>query len=65
MKDREAQSHVDAHTDICEYLTAGGFEPKLHVLDNRCSKVLETFVSNKKTACQFVKADNHKANAAE
>ena len=41
MKDREAQSHIAAHTEICECLTAKGCKPKLHVLDNECSKMLE------------------------
>ena len=65
MKDRNAPSHLECHTDTYEYLTKRGFKPKLHILDNECSKILEKFILSNDSKCQFVKADNHRVNAAE
>ena len=65
MKSREDTSMVEAFTSIYTDLEAIGHKPKLHVLNNECSRAVQNFLKIKDTARQYVKAHNHNTNAAE
>ena len=65
MKSREDASTMEAFTSIYTELEAAGHKPKLHVLDNECSRAVQNFLIKKGTAIQNAEAHNHKVNAAE
>ena len=65
MKSREDASMVEAFTSIYADLEAVGHKPKLHVLDNECSCVVQKFLKIKDTARQNMEAHHHNANVAE
>ena len=65
MKSREDASMVEAFTSIYADLEAIGHKPKLHVLDNECSRAVQIFPKIKITTRQNVDAHHHNANAAE
>ena len=65
MKSREDASMVKAFTSIYTKLETAGHKPKLHVLDNECSRAVQKILNNKGTARQNVEAHNHRVNAAE
>ena len=65
MKSRSDESMVKAFTDIYAYLKPKNLQPKLHVLDNECSKAVQTFIKSNGTDIQIVKPHNHSVNAAE
>ena len=57
---------LTAFQDIYNYLRDKNFTPKLHVLDNECSKIVKTFIQteqNKKL--QFVEVHQHRVNTEE
>ena len=39
---------LEAFQSVYDYLIKKNFKPKLHVMDNECSKVIKTFIENKK-----------------
>ena len=65
MKSRSDESMVKAFTDIYAYLKTKNLQPKLHVLDNECSKAVQTFIKSNGTDIQIVEPHNHSVNAAE
>ena len=65
MKSREDDSMVQAFTSIYSELEAAGHKPKLHVLDNECSRAVQNFLISQGTARHNVESHNHRANAAE
>ena len=65
MKSRSDESMVKAFTDIYAYLKTKNLQPKLHVLDNECSKAVQTFIKSNGTNIQIVEPHNHSVNAAE
>ena len=64
-KSREDASMVEAFTSIYTELETAGHNPKLHVLDNECSRAVQKFLIKKGTARKNVEAHNHRVNAAE
>ena len=64
MKSREDASMVEAFTRIYIDLEAIGHKPKLHVLDNECSRSVQNFLKIKDTTRQNVEAHHHNDNAA-
>ena len=56
---------VAAFKDVYTYLTNKQLAPKLHVLDNECSKVVHVYVKYQNTRIQLVEPHNHCVNAAE
>ena len=56
---------VEAFTSMYTKLETAGHKPKLHVLDNECSRAVKKFLIRKGTARQNVEAHNHRVNAAE
>ncbi|KAL7543517.1 hypothetical protein ACHAWF_007401 [Thalassiosira exigua] len=65
MTSREASDHVEAMTSACKYLKQQGFEPKLNILNNECSKLLQKYIESERVRTQMVEPDNHRVNAAE
>ncbi|KAL7529888.1 hypothetical protein ACHAWF_004298, partial [Thalassiosira exigua] len=65
MKSREASDHVEAMTSTYEYFKQRGFKPKLNILDNECSKLLQEYIESERVRIQMVEPDNHRVNAAE
>ena len=51
--------------NIYEYLKARNLAPKLHILDNKCSKAVQKYVKSEKLEIQLVEPHNHRVNAAE
>ena len=62
---REDTSMVEAFTSIYADLEASGHNPKLHVLDNECSRAVQNFLKMKDTARQNLEGNHHNANTAE
>ena len=56
---------VAAFKDVYTYLMDKQLAPKLHVLDNECSKAVQTYVKRRNTIIQLVEPHNHQVNAAE
>ncbi|KAL7538190.1 hypothetical protein ACHAXR_008359, partial [Thalassiosira sp. AJA248-18] len=65
MPSRTDASMIAAFTDVYDYLEARKCKPKLHVLDNECSKAVRNYVTSKDTKIQLVEPHNHRVNAAE
>ena len=66
MKNREKETMVNTFTEIYNFLKRRKLAPKLHVMDNECSKLLMNYIEdNNQTKIQFVEAHNHQINAAE
>eukprot|EP00804_Cyclotella_cryptica_P011725 CCRYP_011331-RA/>CCRYP_011331-RA protein AED:0.46 eAED:0.40 QI:0/0/0/1/0/0/2/0/244 len=59
------QIMTEAFNDVYKYLTNKGFQPKLNVMDNQCSKAVETYIKSTKATIQLVNPDNHRVNAAK
>ena len=49
--------------EIYEYLKKRNCKPKLHVMDNKCSKAVQTFIKEQEVPIQLVKPGNHRVNA--
>jgi len=47
------------------YLKTKHLTPKLHVLDNKCSKAVKAFIKSNGTNIQLVESHNHHMNAAK
>ena len=56
---------IDTSKDRYEYLKVWNLAPKLHILDNECSKSVQKYVKSEKVAIQLVEPHNHRVNAAE
>ena len=66
MKNRTTESMLEEFQSVYDYLIKNNFKPKLHVMDNECSKVIKTFIENENNATlQFVEPHEHRVNAAE
>ena len=65
MKSRADGHMVEAFTSIYSELEAVGHKPKLHVLDNECSRAVQKFLIGEDTARQNAEPHNHAAQAAE
>ena len=65
MKSREDSNMVAAFQDIYAELEAKNLKPKLHVLDNECSRAVQAFLRSNDTKWKNVEAYNHRVHAAE
>ena len=54
-----------AFKDLYAYLEEHNLKPKLHVLDNKCSRAIKSFIRKEGADIQLVKPHNHRVNAAE
>ena len=51
--------------DLYAYLGERNLKPKMHVLDNECSRAIKTFIRKEGADIQMVEPYNHRVNAAE
>ena len=65
MRSREDESMIGAFKAVYNKLEGLGHKPKLHILDNECSKCIQNFLEKKGTARHMVAPHNHRVNAAE
>ena len=65
MKSREDASMLEAFTSVYTELETVGHKPKLHVLDNECSRAVQKLLIKKVTARKNVESHNHRVNTAE
>ena len=65
MKNREDASMITAFKSVYAQLEGAGHKPRLHILDNECSRAVQNFLTTQGTTRQNVEAHNHRANAAE
>ena len=65
MKSREDESMLAAFQEVYTELESKGHKPKLHILDNECSKCIQKFLEGKGTTRHMVAPHNHRVNAAE
>ena len=65
MKNRTDACMVAVFKEIYEYLKERNFKPKLHVMENECSKAVQTFIKEQEVPIQLVEPGDHHVNAAE
>jgi len=65
MQSRADECMVATFKDVYKTLEARGLHPKLHVLDNECSKAVQDYVRYEGTSIQLAEPYNHRINAAE
>lgn len=65
MKNRKAETIVDAYKSIYTRLVNAGFKPRLQRLNNECSELLKEFLTNAEIDFQLVPPGCHHQNAAE
>ena len=65
MQNRSAESMQKAFQDIITHLDNKGCKPRLNVMDNECSKIVEQYVTSQNIDIQLVPPANHRVNAAE
>ena len=65
MKNREDASMITAFKSVYAQLEGAGHKPRLHILDNECSRAVQNFLTTQGTTRQNVEAHNHRENAAE
>ena len=65
MKDRENKSMIAAYEDVYAKLEARGQRPKLHILDNKCSKCIQNYLEGKGARRHHVAPHAHRVNAAK
>ena len=65
MPNRTDASMINVFKDIYETLKTRGWQPKLHVLDNECSKAVQKYIREENVRIQIVEPHNHRVNAAE
>ena len=56
---------MQAYQEIIQDLTKGGFKPRLQILDNEASKLLQDEMDNQQIQWQIVPPGNHRRNASE
>ena len=65
MRNRTSGEMVAAYEVLVKRLKTSGFEPKLHLLDNECSKEYKDTIANNGMKLQLVPPNDHRRNIAE
>ena len=65
MRTRSASDMVAAYQKLINRLNKSGIQPKMHILDNECSELLKTAITNNDMDYQLVPPHNHRRNLAE
>ena len=65
IKNRSADSILDAYKQVHQELVQAGCRPKLQRLDNECSTALKNYMSEENVEFQLVPPGTHRRNAAE
>ena len=56
---------VSIFQDLYAYLEERNLKPKMHVLNNKCSRAIKSFIRKEGADIQLVEPFNHQVNAAE
>ena len=65
MQNCMAGEMVKAYQMITDRLNQQGFEPKIHILNNKCSKEFEIVINKNGTKFQLVSPHDHRQNVLE
>ena len=65
LPDRSKESIVQAHQKIIQHLKKRGFKPRLQILHNEASKLLQDEMGKHQIQMQLVPPENHRRNPAE
>ncbi len=65
IKSRSKEELLWAHRLVYAYLTAWGFKPQLHKMDNKTSHDVETFICKENTHLQYTPPNIHHTSPAE
>ena len=65
IKNRNAESILEAYQQVHAKLVQAGLKPQLHRLDNECSQILKDFMAEEKEDYQLVPPGIHRRNSAE
>ena len=65
MPNRTDESMVKVFKEVYETFEERNWKPKIHILDNECSKAVKKFILAKNVNIQLVEPHNHRVNAAE
>ncbi len=65
MKNRSAGEMICAHKELVDRLCSAGIQPKLHLLDIKCSTKFKGRIKSNDMKYQLVPPHNHRRNIAE
>ena len=65
IKNRSAETILEAYQQVHTKLVKAGLKPKLHRLDNECSQLLKDFMHEQKEDFQLTPPGIHRRNSAE
>jgi hypothetical protein len=65
IRNRSKEELLRAYTEVYAWLTARGYRPLLHKLDNETSRDVEAFVAAEQVKIQYTPPDMHRNNPAE
>jgi len=65
IRNRSKEELLRAYTEVYAWLTARGYRPLLHKLDNETSRDVEAFVAAEQVKIQYTPPDMHRTNPAE
>ena len=65
MKGMDDGNMIPVFKEISEELEIQKCKPKLHVLDDQCSKAVKSYIQKEKINIQLVEPCNHRVNATE
>ncbi len=58
-------SMVTAFTKVITILKAGGYQPALNMMDNKCSAAVKKYIRSENINIQIIPPHNHRVNAKE
>jgi hypothetical protein len=65
LKDQSDKLPTAAFRNVYQHLTKCSFQPKLNIMDNRCSKAVKKYIRSTKAKILLFNPDDHRVNAAE
>lgn len=65
MWNRKDKTIVKTLKYVYNFLKTWKYSPKIHVLDNECSKAVRAYITGEDTKIQLVEPHNHRVNASE
>jgi hypothetical protein len=65
IKNRSKEELLRAYTEVYAWLTACGYRPLLHKLDNETSRNVKAFIAAEQVKIQYTPPDMHRTNPAK
>ena len=65
IKGRKDEHMVEVFEDIYAYLRDKQLSPNLHIMYNKCSRAIKTFIKKENVDIQLVEPHNHRVNTAK